>query len=271
MAKIGIIIPAINCLDYSKKTINSIKTKHDYEIIFIDNGSTDGTKDWLNSRPDIIAYKNPLISSLAGLWNLGIKRAINDGCSLFLVLNNDIILAKNTIDNMVKKIETGKYIMVTGVNDQSVENPDDMMDVEKEYDENEPDNEHPDFSCYMINKAFIEKVGLFDENYRVAYFEDNDTHAKIALSGEKAVSTVSATYYHFCSKTSLNNPHLSEIIGNAFKQNKEYFKEKWGIYPLGDVPNMREQYYKTPFNNPNLTIKDVGRIISQNNIWSSLY
>jgi GT2 family glycosyltransferase len=245
--KIGIICVALNCLEYSKQTLDSIQTSHPYEIIFIDNGSTDGTKEWLNTRPDIISIKNPIVSGLAACWNLGIKRAINDDCDLFFVINNDMVLAKNTIDNLVKKIKTEKYVMVTGVNDQSI-TPDKMKDIEKEYDENEPDNEHPDFSCFMINKDCIEKIGLFDENMLVAYFEDSDFHARIALANEKAVSTVSGTYYHLCSQTIKNNPHLKKIIEEAFKHNREYFISKYGCEPLGDVPNMREKYFKIPFN-----------------------
>lgn len=248
--KLGIICVAVNCLEYSKQTLESINTSHDFEIIFIDNGSTDGTKDWLDSRQDIIAIKNPIVSGLAACWNLGIKRAIEDGCDLFLVINNDIVLAKNTIDNLVKKIGTGKYVMVTGVNDQSI-SIEDMKLLEKEFDENEPDNEHPDFSCFMIDKTCLEKVGFFDENFRVAYFEDSDYHGRIAMLNEVAVSTTSATYYHLCSQTIKNNPNLKPIIEQAFQDNERYFIEKFGCKNLGDVPNMRANYFKYPFNDKN--------------------
>ncbi len=253
--KIGIIIVTVNCLEYTKQTINSIKTKHDYEIILIDNGSTDGTKQWLDSRKDIISYKNPITSGLAACWNLGINRAINDKCDLFFVINNDIVLAPNTLDNLVKKIQTGKYVMVTGVNDQSI-SIEEMKKLKKEYDENEVDNEHPDFSCFLINKQTINKIGFFDENFHVAYFEDSDYHARIALLKEKAVSTINGTYYHLCSQTIKNNPHLKPVIEEAFRNNKKYFISKYGCEPLGDVPAMLEKYYKHPFNNTNISLKE---------------
>lgn len=264
--KIGIICVSVNCLEYTKQTLDSIKTVHDYEIILIDNGSTDGTKNWLRERKDIISYKNPIVSGLAAAWNLGIQRAIDDNCSLFFVINNDIVLAPNTIDNLVKKIETGKYVMVTGVNDQSISIEETKL-LEKLYDDNELENEHPDFSCFMINKDCIDKIGWFDENFRVAYFEDGDYHARIAMAKEKAVSTVSGTYYHLCSQTIKNNPHLRPIIEKAFKSNREYFIKKYGQEPLGDVPAMREKYYKTPFNEPNGDFKKPKRIIPFDDLW----
>ena len=261
--KIGIITVAVNCLEYSKQTIDSIKTKHPYEIIFINNGSIDGTKEWLDSQKDIISYKDPQVSSLAGCWNIGIKRAIADGCSHFLVLNNDLILSPNLIDNLVRKMDTGRYVMATGVNEQEgLEKPQDMMEKYVEYDENETDREHPDFSCFMINKRTIDRIGWFDENFVIAYFEDSDFHARIALAGEKAISTTSAIYYHFCSKTVAENDYLKPIVKEAFIGNKAYFIEKWGTENVGDVPKMLEVYYKTPFNNPDKDIKNVERDFS---------
>jgi GT2 family glycosyltransferase len=255
--KIGIITVAVNCLEYSKQTIDSIKTKHPYEIIFIDNGSIDGTKEYLDSRKDIISYKDPQVSSLAACWNMGIKRAIADGCSHFLVLNNDLILSPNLIDNLVRKMDTGRYVMATGVNEQEgLEKPQDMLEKYVEYDENETDRQHPDFSCFMINKRTIDRIGYFDENFMVAYFEDGDFHARIALAGEIAVSTISAIYYHFASKTVQENDYLKPIVREAFIGNKAYFIKKWGIEPVGDVPKMLEVYYKTPFNDPSRDLKD---------------
>lgn len=270
--KIGIITVAVNCLEYSKQTIDSIKTKYPYEIIFIDNGSTDGTKEWLDTRTDIISYKEPENSGLAACWNLGIKRAMEDGCSLFLVLNNDLILSPTTIDNLAKRMLTGKYVMVTGVNQhEGINEPQEMMEKYVEYIEDEPENEHPDFSCFMIDKNTIEKIGWFDENYFIAYFEDNDYHARIALAGEKAISTTTAIYFHYASKTVEENDYLKPIVAEAFRGNKKYFEEKWGHAPLGDVPNMVEKYYKHPFNNQNKELKDVSRNFSHRNLWKPVH
>ena len=269
--KIGIISVGVNCLKESQQTIDSINTVHDYEVIFIDNGSTDGTKDWLASRDDIISYKNPIVSGLAGCWNLGLNRARADGCDLFLVINNDIVLAKNTIDNLVKRFEESDIIMATGVNDQTI-TPEEMINLEKEYIENETINSHPDFSCFMINKACLDKVGFFDENFRVAYFEDNSYHADIALAGlgEKAISIVSATYYHIGSQTSKNNPHLASIIEKAFNHNKKYFINKYGCEPKGDIENMISSYYKHPFNDERDTyqsFKEKKSTLDMDSIW----
>jgi len=258
--KLGIISVGLNCLEYSKKTLDSIVTKHDYEIIFINNGSTDGTYEWLESRKDIISYQNPVNSGLSACWNLGIKRAIEDGCDLMVVINNDIVLAPNTIDNMVKRYEKGDVVMVTGVNDQSI---DEHMTKGsfKNYEE-EDINNHPDFSCFLIGKDTIDKVGFFDENFIMAYFEDSDYAARMAMGGYDSTSIISASYYHFGSKTVKENPLLANLIHDAFRHNKEYFIKKWGTENVGDVPKMRKVYWKHPFNDTNRDIKNIEMFFS---------
>jgi len=71
---------------------------------------------------------DPQVSGLAAVWNLGIVEARLKGCSMFLILNNDIILSPDAIDNLAKKLLTRKYVMVTGVNQQEgCAQPEDML------------------------------------------------------------------------------------------------------------------------------------------------
>ena len=254
--KLGIVIPAVNCLEYSKQTINSIKTKHPYQIIFVDNGSTDGTKEWLDEHPEIIAYKNPIVSGLAESWNIAIQRAFDEGCDLVAVLNNDIVLAPNTLDNMIKRFEKGDLILVTGVNSQE-SGPEGTLSMYKELDENEQVNHHPDFSCFLISQKTIDTIGWFDTNMMVAYFEDSDFAARIVLAGENCTSITGGAYYHWGSKTIKENTRLQEIIHDAFRHNEDYFERKWGHKNVGDEPEMLKLYHKTPFNNPNKDIKNI--------------
>jgi len=47
--ELSIICPVVNCLDYTKEFIKTIKTKREYRLIIIDNGSTDGTQAYFSS------------------------------------------------------------------------------------------------------------------------------------------------------------------------------------------------------------------------------
>ena len=54
MPKISVILPAYNSQDYIKKSIESVfaQTFTDFELIIVDDGSTDGTSDIINSLSD---------------------------------------------------------------------------------------------------------------------------------------------------------------------------------------------------------------------------
>ena len=97
----SIIILTYNNLNYTKECLDSIKkyTKEGtYEIIIVDNNSTDGTVEYLKSQPDLKVIYNK--------ENMGFPKGCNQGISLasnsndILLLNNDTIVTNNWLDNL---------------------------------------------------------------------------------------------------------------------------------------------------------------------------
>lgn len=60
MRTTSIVILSYNTLSYTKLCIESIRayTKKSYEIIVVDNASTDGSLEWLKEQPDIKLIAN---------------------------------------------------------------------------------------------------------------------------------------------------------------------------------------------------------------------
>ena len=253
--KVGIVIPVRNCLALTQAAIASIKTKYPYQVIVVDHFSDQSMKDWLISQRNIISLIDPTgTTGLAFNWNRGIQIAVDTYCTHILVANNDILLHPKTIDNLVDRLLKDDVVMATGVNNQGMcPNPVDIFTLTVgEFTE----TEHPDFSCFMITEQTIKKIGWFDENFNGAYVEDCDYHARIALAGEKAITFNGAPYYHYASMTIRENMHIASQIQQHHAINEDYFRRKWGRAHVGDVPDMLQYYYKTPFNDPNKTIKD---------------
>ena len=93
--KLSIITLTFNKLEYTKKYIKSLyKYTSDFELILVDNGSTDGTVEFIKSLP----YDN--IKTIFNSENLGFSKGNNQGIDIaegeyIGFLNNDILLSPN--------------------------------------------------------------------------------------------------------------------------------------------------------------------------------
>ncbi len=103
-----------NCLKYTKLCLKSIKCSSPYEILIVDNGSTDGTVEWLRTQ-DVTLIENG--------QNLGVPYASNtmydytwknDDSNVLIVISNDNVLLPSSIDNLVKSAESCAASVVSG-------------------------------------------------------------------------------------------------------------------------------------------------------------
>jgi len=74
MPKVSVIIPAYNCASFVNETIDSIlnQTYQDFEIILVDDGSTDNTKEVVRKYGDKIKYLYQQNSGVSAARNKGI-------------------------------------------------------------------------------------------------------------------------------------------------------------------------------------------------------
>ncbi len=269
MKKIYLIIPFINCESYTFNLIKTLKSEHFLHILLIDNNSDEEQReslkseliDYLEYNPnmDITYIFNQTRKSVAESWNQGIMYANEDpNCEYILISNNDALYHPKTINNLVRFIDRTGYAMVTATNvNDGTRKPIDIFEMEVP-DFNDDDlkpitnwrEEGPDFSCFMIKCSFIKEHGLIDENFRPAYFEDNDMHTRLVKAGCHAKRISTAPYFHYGSVTTKENS-LLEVNNKSFETNRDYFKLKWGAMP-SDV--LDGQGYDKPFNKSQLPL-----------------
>ena len=119
--KLSIIIPAYNVEEYIIKTINSLinQTIKQYEIIVIDDGSTDNTyfivdkmlKSSCISDYKIIRKENGGVSSAR---NLGIEESSGQ---YIMFLDGDDYISEELVENIYKYIDKKEYdILLWGFN-----------------------------------------------------------------------------------------------------------------------------------------------------------
>jgi GT2 family glycosyltransferase len=180
--------------------------------------------------------------SVSNAWNKGIEKAKELGCDYVMVINTDIVFKTNLIDRLVAFAEKEKDVVMWTASEHV-----DLYDLET-CNEDENYSEHPNFSCFMVKSTFFDNVGKFDENFIPAYVEDGDMHARLALANLKAYVFGGAKFYHKRSNTIKTDAQLWNKNASTFPKNQQYFLEKWGHPPVNTVEEMRETYYKHPYN-----------------------
>jgi GT2 family glycosyltransferase len=259
--KIQVIIPAINLWSkYTKPCIDSIKSKHELRIFLINNGSTDETKV---EAPKLVSdrfahHRNEVAWSCAKSWNFGVKDAWEHGADYVLVINNDVLLHGDCIDRLVERLEkrTEGVVMATAMDIKGECTSPEALFLRASKDfEDRAEAEHPNFSAFMITKKFSEVVGEFEEGFSPAYFEDNDAHRRINLSGLKAIVYPPALFYHYGSRTTnettINGKPV--VTPPMFERNRAFYIEKWGGLP-------GEEKFTSPFNSAAYSLKAVKQL-----------
>ena len=224
----SIIIPVHNNFILTKKCIESIRKSTDnnnYEIIVINNGSTDETEEFLK-KIEVIFINNKENLGVAKAWNQGIKSARGE---FLFIINNDIIICKNFIKNMIEFYESIKNIGIASPGTKEGQLNYDFYSYSDKFIKKMKKIKEKGFCgwCMLIKKDRFEKTGLFSEEYNIGIGEDTDFYFRLKKQGFESYITGSVFVHHFGSKTL---KELKSRIGNNFeKENIKKLMQKWDI------------------------------------------
>ncbi|WP_314590925.1 glycosyltransferase family 2 protein [Paenibacillus terrigena] len=245
----SIIIPTYNKVDLLRQCIESIMRYTDapYEIIVIDNGSTDGTREYLHSLGRAIRrHIDSQNRGFAGAVNIGLMMA--KGTSI-VILNNDILVTTNWLSNLLRCLHSSEQIAIVGPvtnyisGDQCIEVPyhhvEDMQTFAKHYNRLDPQKWQKTHRlvgfCYLFRRSLLEQTGYFDEGYEVGNFEDDDFVIRVRLQ-KKDLMIARDTFIHHYGSQSMRA--LGEQFQVVNRRNEQFFIQKWGNpYELIDYLN----------------------------------
>ena len=99
MKTVGIIVVTYNRLKLLKEEIESlrIQTFEDFQIIVVNNGSTDGTKNWLEAQKDIVTINQNNVGGAGGFYT-GMKYAAENGFDYVWVMDDDVECYPNSLE-----------------------------------------------------------------------------------------------------------------------------------------------------------------------------
>lgn len=106
--KVCVVVPVFNRLECTKIFIESFarSTYKNYTILIFDDGSTDGTSEYLaKHHPDIIVLKGDGNYWWSASTNEGVKYALDNNYDYVLTINNDATVDKDLLKNLVSCAE----------------------------------------------------------------------------------------------------------------------------------------------------------------------
>lgn len=213
--KVSVVVLNYNGLEHLETCLSSLmrQTYDEFQIIVSDNGSTDGSVDYIKKNfPGVKVLENGENLGFARGNNLAIEMAIRDGAEFIALLNNDTEVHEDWIKEMVKVLEGDRGIGACASKMLLFDNRDVLNSgggavnyvghawpeglLEK--DAGQYMKREIDLACagaFMVKAKVLREVGLFDEDYFI-YAEDTDLSWRIRLAGYKIYYVPDAVVYH---------------------------------------------------------------------------
>ncbi|OGS22108.1 MAG: hypothetical protein A3J83_03820 [Elusimicrobia bacterium RIFOXYA2_FULL_40_6] len=234
----SIIMLTYNQLKHTKACIESLKkyTDRSYELIIVDNGSTDGTPKYLKS------IKGKSIKLILNNSNLAFAKGCNQGIRIakgdyILLLNNDILLTAGWLGKMIDCLESDKSIGMVGPRSNSAEflqkadfkkykNDKDLQRFAQAFSMNYTGDYQKTFwiigFCMLLHRKVVDQVGLLDERFGPGGYEDYDYCFRVGQAGYKIVIAGDVYIHHEGGKSSVHPEY------DKFRtRNRGIFIDKW--------------------------------------------
>jgi GT2 family glycosyltransferase/tetratricopeptide (TPR) repeat protein len=246
----SVIVLTYNQLNYTQQCIESLfcHTPSPFELIIVDNGSSDGTVDYLANldrsqtaclRIHIIA--NPDNRGFAAGCNQGLAEARGRYC---LLLNNDIVVTPAWLTKLIQPMGH-EHIGFSGPMSNCVSGRQRVSDVA--YDTASLkglDRFAREFGkrhtgqviqqkrlvgfCLLIKRELIDRIGGLDERFKVGNFEDDDFCLRAVLAGYKGAIVKDCFVHHYGNQSFKGN---RIDFNQQLLKNWDVFKAKWHIPP----------------------------------------
>lgn len=232
---ISVVIPTYNRLPILRKCLDALENQilnveiHSFEIVIVDDGSTDGTVDWLRNNIETYPHLRLFEQSHGGPAlgrNLGVEKSKGE---LIVFIDSDLVVDKFFLRNHIvslfrsweklgnrKCFTYGSVINTSNFNNPSSE-PFKLQDLSWAY-----------FATgnVAIDKKLLEKSGLFDNSFRLYGWEDLELGERLRNMGVKLIKCPRAIGYHWHPALALDQiPQLIRIEKERAKMGLVFYRK----------------------------------------------
>jgi N-acetylglucosaminyl-diphospho-decaprenol L-rhamnosyltransferase len=230
MTGVSVVIPVFNQLAYTKLCLESLARHRQGigEVIVIDNGSADGSGDFLEQVPGIRLIRNQQNLGCAAGWNQGVAASTGEW---IVVLNNDVLLTDGWLQGMLDAAERLRLDVVTpGIREGEADY--DLDAWAREFISRMRGVQRlgvADGICFMVRRRVFDAVGTFDEHFRIGQFEDIDFFRRARLAGFR-LGIVGGSFIHHFGSVTQKAIRKAPSGGNGYMaENRAYYRKKWKL------------------------------------------
>jgi glycosyltransferase involved in cell wall biosynthesis len=212
----SVVIPTYNRLPILQKCLKALAeqnlgAEHRYEVVVVDDGSIDGTVDWLCQHMPSVQLYEQVHQGAAAARNLGVKRAKGD---TIVFIDSDLVVTEVFLSAHAAVFTTahqrwghdrfftyGRVINTCNFDHPTTE-PYTLTDFSAAY-----------FATgnVAISRHWLEIAGLFDEQFQQYGWEDLELGVRLKKLGLKLIKAPEAVGYHWHPPFSLDDiPRLIE-------------------------------------------------------------
>jgi glycosyltransferase involved in cell wall biosynthesis len=224
--KFLIVLPVINEL-ITDECIRHIDPKYYENIVLIDN-SRDGFAQKYGAKLDYERFDDNI--GVARSWNMAARDVIEGKMDYLIIMSASVLFQDGGMDKLVELLEEN-------------DNP---WGMETQLG----------WHLICLSRQTLSRVGLFDENFYPAYFEESDYIRRMEILGIHNPMSSTKRLPKVSVPARSQGDALAVKSGTAvnFVALEEYFIKKWGGKPLYESEEYRHSLYKTPFNDPDNAI-----------------
>lgn len=197
---VSVIVPVYNSQIYISKCIEALLAQtynlENYELIVVDDGSTDRTANIIRSYPVKYIYQKN--QGPAAARNNGVKEA---GGRIVLFTDSDCVPARNWIEEMVRPFKSPDIAAVKGAyltSQKEIVARFSQVEFEERFEMLKKTESIDMVDTYSagFRKAIFLQMGGFDTSFPVANNEDTDLSYRMSKQGFKMVFNPDAIVHH---------------------------------------------------------------------------
>ncbi|MFC6267079.1 glycosyltransferase family 2 protein [Frigoriflavimonas asaccharolytica] len=270
MPKIYIIIVTYNAMKWAEKCFSSLrKSSLPVQTIVIDNGSTDGTQDFVKANfPEVEFIQSPENLGFGKANNIGIEKAYKQGADFFYLMNQDAWVFENSVQKLIDV-----YNQLPNKNEIGILSPMHLDGSEKKLDLHFENyigkyaktnrlisdiflkQQKPHYEIDFVNAAHwflpkdtIEQIGGFNPFY-FHYGEDYDYVNRVLFFKKKLFVCTESLVVHdtkqtFASPKNNDDAYKEKWLSLRLQKQTQYMNPALDFDPVKEKKKLMRDFYK---------------------------